>query len=249
VIGEPLVIREEVDSTNTLARTLADEGATHGTAVCAKRQTAGRGRRGRTWLTLPGDHVYLSIILRPQWPVERVPALTLIAAVAVAEALEQLGVPSRIKWPNDVQSRGRKIAGILSELSSDSVGAVQYVVLGVGVNVDTPPDEFPPELRDIATSVVAEATRNTDSQALIASICERLQIWLERCESSLFPVLEAWRARSSTLGQRVRASIEGRELEGTAEAIDETGALLIRSSAGALHRVISGEVITLRPAL
>jgi BirA family biotin operon repressor/biotin-[acetyl-CoA-carboxylase] ligase len=246
-VGTPLILRDEVDSTNTLAREFAEQGADHGTAVAARRQTAGRGRRGRTWLTLPGDHVYLSVILRPTLPPERLFEVTLVAAVALSEALEKLGVRSQIKWPNDIEIDGKKLAGILTELTTDAAGQMRFVILGVGVNVNTAADEFPDEIRERATSLRVVTGAPGEPQEVIAAFLDRLDDWLERHGTfGLTVILDAWRAKSSTLGSVVRATTEGRVIEGTAEDVDSTGALLIRDGSGQLYRIIAGEVITLR---
>jgi BirA family biotin operon repressor/biotin-[acetyl-CoA-carboxylase] ligase len=246
-IGRDLVFREEVGSTNTLARELAEADAEHGTAVVAHRQTGGRGRRGRTWLSLPGEHVFLSVVLRPGLPTERIFELTLVAAVALAEALESCGVLAGIKWPNDIEVDGRKIAGILCESAIDSQGVLRYAIVGVGVNVDTRAEEFPEELRGQATSVRAVTGREGLTAAVIASFLDRLEDWLVLHSSLGFEsVLETWRGRTTTINAEVRALVDGRVITGVAEDVDASGALLVRDEHGQVERIIAGEVTTLR---
>jgi BirA family biotin operon repressor/biotin-[acetyl-CoA-carboxylase] ligase len=243
IIGRPLVFREEVDSTNTLAKELADAGATHGTLVFAGQQTAGRGRRGRSWLGLPGQQVFLSIILRPALPVSRVFELTLTAAVALADAFSDLGVTPEIKWPNDIEVGGRKIAGILCESAIDGAGQLRYAILGVGANAEGALADIPPEIADRATSVEAVTGRSGQAPVLIAALSRRLEEWLQH--SDLTPVLKAWKQRSTTLGSEVRVLVDGQTITGVAEDIDETGALLVREGSRR-HRIIAGEVTSLR---
>jgi BirA family transcriptional regulator, biotin operon repressor / biotin---[acetyl-CoA-carboxylase] ligase len=245
-IGRHLVHREEVGSTNDLARELADEGAPHGTVVLADRQTSGRGRRGREWVSLPGANLYCSIVLRPALPPERAHELTLVAGVALAEALEGSGVAAQLKWPNDVEHEGRKLAGILSELHADEVG-LHHVVVGIGVNVDVPAEAFPEELRTRATSVRAITGRPASCAQVAAALFDRLEEWLVLHESMGFgAVLDSWRARSSTLHGEVRALVDGQVIAGVAEDVDATGALLVRDAAGKQHRIVAGEVTTVR---
>ena len=248
-IGRPLVYREECPSTNDLAKEEGEAGAPHGLAVVTRRQTRGRGRRGRSWLTLTGDNLYASVLLRPELPVERIYELTMVAGVALAEALETCGVAARMKWPNDLEIDDRKVAGILAELATDAEGAVQFVVLGVGVNVISQPDAFPDEIRSRATSVSAHTDRRVSVAQVAAAFFEELDEWLVLHRSMGFEmVLDTWRARSSMLGAEVRALVDGQAIAGVAEELDTSGALLVRDAAGKLHRIVAGEITTLRRA-
>lgn len=246
-IGTPLVYRDEVGSTNDLARQLAARGASHGTIVVARRQSAGRGRRGRSWLDVEGDQVFLSLILRPALPPERASELTLLSAVAVAEALEANGVAPQLKWPNDLEVEDRKLGGILSEMSTDSDGKLESVVVGIGINVNAPAEAFPDEVRLRATSVQVATGSTGSCAAIIASICERLEEWLVLHDVMGFEaVLDSWRARSSTIDAEVRVLVDGQAISGVAEDLDSDGSLLVRDAGGKIHRIFSGEVTTLR---
>lgn len=246
-VGQVLHCHEELGSTNDEARALADADAEHGEVVVAERQTGGRGRRGRSWISPPRRNVAFSVILRPQeLPPARAPELTLVAAVAVCEALRHSGVPAGIKWPNDVLVGGRKIAGILTELSAEA-DRVHWVVVGVGVNVNTRPEDFPPELRGEATSILIERDHPSPRALFLAACLSELEAWYDRhAEEGFEPIRQAWRERSVTLGQQVRITTDGQEVVGLAEDIDETGALLVRTAPG-LVRVTSGDVALLRP--
>ncbi len=244
-LGQTLHWYEELGSTSDRAKELADEGADPGTVVVAETQTAGRGRRGRVWASPPRRNLYFSVILRPELPPARAPELTLVASVALCDALRQAGVQAGIKWPNDLLVSGRKIAGILTELAAEP-DRVHWVVVGAGVNVNARAEDFPEELRAAATSVLLERGQAAP-RALFAAACfTALEEWLDRhAEDGFGPVRDAWRERSVTLGREVIVEADGREIAGTAEDIDESGALLVRSRAG-VERILSGDVTLLR---
>ena len=147
-----LVYLAVTDSTNRVAMEMAENGATHGTVVVADAQTAGRGRMGRRWVSPAGKNLYVSLLLRPPVPAVDAPQLALVAGVALADAVEAVGVPAALKWPNDLYCRGRKAAGILAEMASGPDG-VRHVVIGVGLNVNVEEEDFPTELRGAATSL------------------------------------------------------------------------------------------------
>jgi BirA family biotin operon repressor/biotin-[acetyl-CoA-carboxylase] ligase len=245
-VGQVLHWFAEVGSTNDVAKQLAEEGAGHGEVVVAEAQTAGRGRRGRAWASPPGRSVSLSAVLRPDLPPTRAPELTILASVAVCQAIRQAGVAAAIKWPNDVLSRGRKLAGILTEMAAEP-DQLQWVVLGIGVNVNTRPEDFPTELRDVATSILIERGESVPRALFTAALLTGLEEWLDRHASDGFaPVRDAWRAMSGTLGREVRVRGGGEHVIGMAEDLDASGALLVRSEEG-LRRIVSGDVEELRP--
>ena len=245
-LGQTLHWFAEVSSTNDVAKRLADEGAAHGEMVVAEAQTAGRGRRGRVWASPAGRNIYLSLVLRPDLPPARAPELTLLASVAVCQAVRQAGVLAGIKWPNDLLAGGRKLAGILTELAADP-DRVQWVVLGIGVNVNVRAEELPAELRPLATSLAMERSEPVPRALFVAAMLSSLEEWLDRhAEEGFPPVREAWRAMSDTLGREVRVRSSDRDLEGVAQDVDGTGALLVRTEAG-LERVLAGDVELLQP--
>jgi BirA family biotin operon repressor/biotin-[acetyl-CoA-carboxylase] ligase len=247
-LGRKLHFFDSLPSTNDAASRLAEEGAAHGEVVIAEQQTAGKGRRGRGWVTPPGKSLALSVVLRPQLPPARAPELTLVAAVAVCEAARELGAPdASIKWPNDVEVAGRKLAGLLLELRAEG-DRVLHVVLGVGVNVNTAAQDLPDELRPTATSLRIERGEPVPRGLFCARLLGRLEDWLGLHEAlGLAPVIERWQQLSSTLGRPVRVELgDGQRLEGRAIDLDETGALLVRVGSGAVHRVVAGDVEHLR---
>ena len=244
-LGNTLHHYESLASTNAKAFELAQEGGTHGEVIVTEHQTAGKGRRGRSWVSPAGKSLAMSVILRPEIAPSRAPELTLLAAVALTETLRDSGVEASIKWPNDVQIGGKKVAGILTELSAD-VERVHFVVLGIGVNLNTEQSDFPPELAEIATSVSLNRTSPVHRALFTAALLGKLEQWLDTwTEEGFEPVRKAWKAMASTLGQDVLVRADSRELRGIAEDIDATGALLLRVG-DKVERVLSGDVEQIR---
>ena len=242
-IGRAIHHHAELPSTNDEAHRLAELGARHGEVVIAELQTHGRGRRGRAWIAPPGKSIALSVVLRPSLSAARAPEITLAAAVAVCEAARDLGAgTARIKWPNDVECGGRKLAGILTELRADGE-STRHVVLGVGLNCGLLPEDFPEELEDQATSLRIEKGEEVPRALACARLLEALDEWLALHDVEGFaPVRDRWRQLSSTLGRRVRVELEPGVLEGDAVDLAEDGALLVRTKDEALTRVMAGDV-------
>lgn len=220
-----------VGSTNTVARELAAAGAPHGTVVTAAEQTAGRGRQGRTWTAPPGAALLYSAVLRPLEPLHTL--LPLAAALAVCEVAEQLrpGIECEVKWPNDVHLDGRKLAGILIEARPQD----GWAVLGVGLNLTIAAAEFPPELRDRATSLWGPSPAAAPSLAVAGALSERLGEWLGADGEA---VLDAWRRRDALLGREVSWD----QGSGVADGVDERGYLLVRLADGDRVALGAGDV-------
>jgi BirA family biotin operon repressor/biotin-[acetyl-CoA-carboxylase] ligase len=246
-LGQSIHFHESLPSTNQAAFKLATEGAEHGEVVVAEQQTAGKGRRGRTWVTPTGLKLYFSAILRPELAPQHAPELTLVAAVALAETLREAGADALIKWPNDVQIDGRKVAGILTELSAEPE-RVHFVVLGVGVNLNAGREDFPPEVASTAISLSEALGQRVNRALFTTDLWGRLEEWLDlHHEVGFDPVRQRWKELSSTLGQDVLVRTDRTELRGVAEDIDAAGALLVRTAEGSLERVLAGDVEQLRP--
>jgi BirA family biotin operon repressor/biotin-[acetyl-CoA-carboxylase] ligase len=220
-IGFPRVHHRVLASTNERAKDLAREGAPHGTVVTADEQTAGRGRQGRVWVAPPRAALLMSLVVRDLG--DREALLPLTTAVAVCDAVEGLGVEScAIKWPNDVWVNRRKLAGILIEARRHEGVAV----IGLGLNVSTAREDFPEELRDSATSLAMESPdRGLSREEVLAALMDAMEGWLVQEPQT---VLAAWRQRDALRGNRV----EWAGGEGVAAGINETGALLVDTSAG-----------------
>ena len=239
-IGQRILYYPSLTSTNDVARQEAQRGAAEGTVVVADEQTAGRGRLKRAWLS-PVGSIALSVFLRPD--VVQLPSLMMLASLAVVRSLEAVtGLKAQIKWPNDVLINGRKVCGILIE--SDVRGdTVNYVIVGIGVNVNLRVADFP-EISPIATSLSGELGREVSR----LSVIRRLLVEMEKLYSGLSAggsLYEEWRSRLVTLGKRVRAATGDTVYEGIAESVDRDGSLRLRGPDGSLTRIVVGDV-TLR---
>lgn len=230
----------EVGSTNTALKEMAVAGAPHGSLCLCDRQTAGRGRLGRQWVSPAGQGLWCSVLLRPRLKPEAAPFVTFCTAMALAEAIDRLcGTRAQIKWPNDVVLEGRKCCGILLEMAADP-DRLEYVVSGTGVNLR--PGAYPPELRDRAISLAEVTEKPPLRREMLCAYLAALEPLMDTLETEGFPaLLPAYTARSCTLGSRVRVS-GSMELTGVAEGLDETGALLVREDDGTVRRVLSGDV-------
>lgn len=227
---------DTVGSTNDEAKRLARAGAEAGALVWAREQSAGRGRRGRRWVSPPGN-LYLSLVLRPACPASRAAQLGFVAALAVGDTLAAL---DRLfyKWPNDVLVAGRKIAGILLESEMGSGGALAFLVVGVGVNLASAPEDA--ELP--ATSVAIETGTAPSPVTALEAFARHFELWLERWRRDGFaPVRSAWRARAVGLGGPIRVRLDNTTLAGRFIDIDEEGALLLETG-GERRRIAAGEV-------
>ena len=234
-----------IGSTSDRLKQLARAGVAEWTAVLAERQTGGRGREGRSWQSPPGG-LYLSVLLRPSGAQSGL--LPLAAGVAVAEAVAGLGVACQLKWPNDVLVSGRKLAGILAEASSGSAG-VDWVVLGIGVNVALDPASLSAELRDGVTSLAAEGGGEAGPDAVAAAVLARLAVWYDALREAPSRVAAAWRERAVPWwGRLVEVRSGTAVLRGRLTAVDDEGALVIELPGGEMRRLVSGEVSRLRPA-
>ena len=232
-------------STNDRLKALARGGAPEWTAVLADVQTGGRGREGRAWASPPGG-LYLSVLLRPRFA--KAGLLPLAAGVAVAEAAAELGVATELKWPNDVLASGRKLAGILAEAASGPAG-VEWVVLGLGVNVALEAAAVPPEIAGAVTSLAAEGAEPRPILEVAAAVLARLGVCYDALRSSPGAIVSAWRSRAAPWwGSLVDVRTADGQLQGRLRDVDEEGALVIELEGGENRRLLSGEVQRMRPA-
>lgn len=234
---------QETDSTNKQARILAAQGYPEGTVVVAETQTSGRGRRGRTWYSPQSQGIYMSLILRPVLPLNEISRISIITAVAIAETLQtELSLQPQIKWPNDILINGRKIAGILSEAVTDMDG-VEYIVVGIGLNINNPLEDFPDDLRTPPTSILAESKRPCSRAKLLQTLLLTFEQHYHTLLAGQFgPALEQARTLSMILGQEVRLETVNGFIVGQAFDIDDNGYLLVRDQQGEIHPVLSGEI-------
>ena len=239
LIGRHLRWYQSLPSTNDLALRLTEVPVPDGTVVLADEQTAGRGRLGRRWAS-PRGGIWFSVILRPGLPTQEVPLIGFAAATATASAVREVThLPARVKWPNDVLVDGRKVAGILAEAGAGS----EWLVIGIGVNANIPADALPQSIAHPATSLQAALGHAVDREALIAATLRGLECEYESLTwGGARETLRRWRELTDTLGRPVRVEMTGGVLEGKAHDIDETGALLVRTMDGRIHKVLAGDV-------
>ena len=237
-----ILVFAETDSTNELATQLGRQGTPGGLAIFAEHQTAGRGRFGRRWASASHRGLWFSLLLRPALPQAQWARLTTWAAVSVAAAIEEsIGVKAAIKWPNDVFLSGKKVAGILAESGADALGR-PFAVLGLGVNVNHEPGDFPPELHATAGSLRATAGHPLDRTAFAATLLRALDARLSRLTADFPAIIAEATARSFLLGRWIQVRAGQNLAEGLAEQLDADGHLLLRCADGTLARLSAGEV-------
>ena len=234
---------EEINSTNKYARGLADAGAPEGEVVIAERQSEGRGRLGRSWVSPPFSNLYCSLVLRPALAPAHAPQITLTAAVALADTVAAfVAEPPAIKWPNDILLQGKKLAGILTESSCDAK-RIEFVILGIGVNLNFPRERMPEIIRDRATSLMEVGGQSVSRENFLRRLIQDL----DRCYGILEDfgfdaIAPCWEARFGFKGKTVRVEMGGDVLIGQAVGIDHDGALLVEDDRGERQRVVAGDV-------
>jgi BirA family biotin operon repressor/biotin-[acetyl-CoA-carboxylase] ligase len=247
--GRTLHIYNQIESTNTTALALAEQGAPEGTVILADSQTQGRGRMGRHWISPPNVNLYLSIILRPDGDPQRVGLWSLAAAVAVARTIEQTtALPARLKWPNDILVHAKKVSGLLLE-SAIHRDRFKHLVLGIGLNVNITRDVLPDFLRNSVTSLREELGRDLDRIELLQRLLEQLELHYQsfRTEPPR-KILEAYRALSETLGRSVIVLDHAGEWTGEAVGLTPEGALILRRDDRKEVIIRSEDVVHVRPS-
>ena len=245
LVGRKLCCFESVDSTNSYLKRAASEGVVDGTVAVANEQTGGRGRRGRDFLSPSGKGIYLSALLRPPVEPTRLLPVTGFAAVAVCNAIERVAlVRPRIKWANDLVLGGRKLCGILTELSMEGEsGALQYAIIGIGVNVAQTEGDFPPELSDVATSLLEQTGKSVSRAALAAAMIEELDaLYMALLRHKMQPYLDAYRGDCLTIGQEVQLLWEDVHERVRAVGVDDDLGLQVVRQNGAEETIRTGEV-------
>lgn len=246
LVGGDIRMLDVTDSTNARAGAAGDAGASEGLVVIADQQTAGKGRLGRSWVSPAAVNLYLSVLLRPPvLPVEA-PQLTFLSAVAVCRAISEVsGLEPTVKWPNDVLLHGRKTAGLLNEMSSET-DRVNYVVLGIGVNLNMRAEQFPTQLRYPATSLSIELGHQVSRLAFTRSLLQQIDtLYAAYLASGPRSVLAAWEEYCDLTGKPIVVDCQSRLIRGIMAGLDDDGALLVKTAAGSFERVLAGDV---RPA-
>lgn len=242
-VGRKIIALAETDSTNTVAFRIAEEGEEEGTVVLAETQSRGRGRLGRQWESPAGVNLYCSIILRPPMEPLKATQLTFLSAVAVAKAVEATTkLRPEIKWPNDILIGAKKVAGLLNELSAETE-RINFVILGIGVNINMRQKQFPATLRHPATSLFIEQRRKVDrgsfARALFAALDELYDLYLHIGYEA---IRQEWLSRCTIIGRNVSVSLQENVIKGKAIGIDEMGALLVETRPGQVERILAGDV-------
>ena len=245
VVGQHVHVFGEVESTNTVLRDLASTGASEGTVVLAEAQRRGRGRLGQEWFSPPGVNLYASVLFRERLAPREAGPFSLIAGLALADAVRALHVQPAIKWPNDVLVEGRKVGGSLTEcvLRAD---AVDFLVLGVGVNLNVSPESLRRGLGEAATSATSLATaigREIDRNAFAVSYLNRLDEWVLRYRTSgARPILDAWRDLDILTGRRVTVGSADGSYIGRVLGVNDEAQLVVQDSLGRHHVVLAEEI-------
>jgi len=242
-LGRVIHYFQIIDSTNSKAYELALRGAKEGELVIAESQEKGKGRLGRHWFSPSFLNLYLSLILRPKIPPQQASLITLMAAVATADAIQKFtGLLPSIKWPNDILLKDRKVAGLLNEIHSE-MDRVHFIILGIGVNLNVDTKMFPKEVRTMATSLKEETGHSISRKTFLQFLLRELEGWYTIfLKEGATAILKAWRARAQIKGRQVKVHSFGETLVGIAVDVDSDGALMLETSQGERKRVIAGDV-------
>lgn len=241
--GKSIHYIETCDSTQLIAHDLAQNNSVDGTVVIAEEQLGGKGRMARPWASKAYKGIWMSIIMNPKLTLQQAPQLTLVAAVAIVRAIEDVtGLTAQIKWPNDLLVNGKKVTGILTELQADP-DQVKAIILGIGMNVNQDETEFPAELASIATSLKMELGKEVNRAKLIASTLLYLEKYVDMyVENGFKPIKLLWESYSNTIGKQVRAVMLRETIEGTAVGITDEGMLELKRADGSICKVYSGDI-------
>jgi len=245
VIGQKNLSYDTVDSTNSLAFSLANRGAPCGTAVFAEGQRKGKGRLGRRWVSPKGQGIYLSLILRPQIVSDEAMLITLLAALSCAETIRKVcGLKAQIKWPNDILVNSKKVCGILTEMYVEA-NIVKFIILGIGINVNTPNSKLPLGASSLREEVKGKRkfSRLELARELLRQLDKEYHHFKDKGSLKL---IARWRNLSAFSGKRVKVSFAHETIEGQAQDIDEQGALIVRLDNGFKQHVLAGDVMRVR---
>ena len=243
VIGRDIRVFEQTTSTNDVVEKLARDGVKEGVVVFAESQTRGRGRLGRKWVSPTRKGLWFSLLLRPKMRPQETTQLTVAAATALRRAIaSETKLKPEIKWPNDILIGGKKVAGILTEMSAE-LDRVKHVIPGIGIDVNQDTDDFPPELRKTATSLKIEAGETISRAALATAILRELDGDYARvCAGKFSAIADEWEESCTTIGRNVTVQIGDRKVRGRAESLDDDGSLLLRTEHGRLETIFGGDV-------
>ena len=243
VIGREILIFDEVNSTNDIAMEMGAKGREEGLVVIAESQSHGKGRLGRTWISPKGVNLYLSILLRPDFSPLQASALTMMASVAAAEAItETTGLRAVIKWPNDILIEQKKVSGILTEMNAEEE-KINYVVIGIGININMKKEDFPGNLRMPATSLMEYIGKKVERTKILCSLLESLDSTHEDLRNrGIMPLIIKWRSLCSTINKRIKVTLPGEVISGVAEDITPEGGLVVRIGEESTKTIYAGDI-------
>ncbi|GIN70082.1 bifunctional ligase/repressor BirA [Bacillus sp. J14TS2] len=243
ILGKKVIHLETTTSTQEIAHQEAAKGAPEGTLIISEEQTSGRGRMSRVWHSSKQKGIWMSLILRPIVPLEKAPPFTLITAIAVAKAIEDLfELEPEIKWPNDLLLNGKKITGILTELQGEA-DQVNYLIIGMGINVNQDIQDFPNELQDKVTSLFIESGKRIKRKIIVQRILKNLEkYYLIYIEKGFAPLKIIWEEYAISIGKVITAQTSREKITGIAEGITNDGVLLIRDENGQVHSIYSADI-------
>ncbi|MGY0373788.1 biotin--[acetyl-CoA-carboxylase] ligase [Clostridium sp. JNZ J1-5] len=242
-IGRNFVHLDTIDSTNNEAKKLAIDGSPEGTLVISEEQTMGRGRLGRNWISPKHKGIWMSLILRPEINPIQVSKITQVAAAAVCMALIEMGIRTLIKWPNDIVLNDKKVCGILTEMSGE-LNRVNYVIVGIGINANIDKDEFPEDLKPIASSLKIEIGNYIKRKELVRRILNNFEELYEELinEETIKKSIEICKDNSALIGKKIKIIEKGKETRARALSLNEDGKLIVQYKDGKVDELISGEI-------
>ncbi len=242
-LGKVVHYEESVETTQKIAHTLANEGTPEGTLVVAEEQLGGKGRLARNWYSPKYSGIWMSLILRPAIPFHQAPQLTLLAAVAVAQAIEGVtDLQPQIKWPNDILINRKKVTGILIELQAES-DRIHSVIIGIGMNINQQKSDFPEDLQETATSLLIEGNKKVSRATMIQEVLVRLEVLYEQfLVEGFLPIKKLWENYAISLGQEIKATTVNHTIIGKALGITEEGVLLLEDHSGKVHSIYSADI-------
>ncbi|MEH7276011.1 biotin--[acetyl-CoA-carboxylase] ligase [Neobacillus vireti] len=242
-IGKNVYYEDCVESTQKIAQRLAFEAAPEGTVIIAEEQVSGRGRMDRRWHSPKYTGIWMSLILRPNIPLPKAPQLTLITAVAIVQAIEDLtGLIPEIKWPNDILISGKKVTGILTELEAEA-DRINSVIIGIGINVNQTREDFPSDIEQIATSLLLEKGEKVSRADLIKGIFTNLEkLYLLYLEEGFQPIKLLWESYAISIGKKITARTLSHSIIGIAKGITDDGVLMIEDGHGKIHHIYSADI-------
>jgi len=245
IIGKKIHLFPSISSTNTLAMEMASKGAPEGTVVIAETQTDGKGRLGRTWTSPPGN-LYLSVVMRPSVPLYKAPLITLMGAVAVASVIGEIcRIKADIKWPNDILISGKKVSGLLTEMSAEQ-DRIRHIVLGIGIDVNMDLEVLPCEIRAHTTTLATETGEKLNRTSFLQELLRAIEHWYRVFLNDPGDVIKEWKKLNMTLGNRIMVHGAGEAIEGKAQSIDSEGRLIIRQDDGITRTIAAGDITIIK---